>query len=99
MSSFRRATSQQRQHQLQRKSRAPFRALRLELLERRELLTTFTVTDAGNSGAGTLRQAIIDAGNTNDGIADLITIDSSLSNQTINLTSELVIDGGGNGGG
>lgn len=42
--------------------------LRLETLERRELLATFTVSTTGDSGAGTLRQAIIDsntAGGTN----------------------------------
>jgi uncharacterized repeat protein (TIGR01451 family) len=46
---------------------------------------TFTVNDAGDSGAGTLRQAILDANV--DGTADLI--DFALGGQTISPTSAL----------
>jgi hypothetical protein len=46
---------------------------------------TFTVTNSEDSGSGSLRQAILDA-NSNPG-ADLITFDSSLSGEIINLTS------------
>ncbi len=38
-----------------------FNKLKFERLERRDLLATFTVSSLGDSGAGTLRQAILDA--------------------------------------
>src|SRR5918998_2835936 len=63
----------------------------------------YTVTNNADSGAGSLRQAIIDA-NTSTGVADTINFDQSLSGQTITLTSAqlptitdvagLTIDGG-----
>ena len=60
--------------------------------------TTFTVTNTNNSGAGSLRQAILDA-NSNPG-TDSITFNIGSGLQTIALTSELpgitdpvVIDG------
>ena len=64
--------------------------------------TTITVTDPGDSGAGTLRQAIIDANASTDDY--VIDFDSSLNGATITLTSgqlsisnngALTIDGGG----
>ncbi|MBF0193745.1 MAG: DUF4347 domain-containing protein, partial [Magnetococcales bacterium] len=58
-------------------------------------LATITVTDAGDSGAGTLRQAVTDAA---DG--DTITFAAALDGDTINLTSgqiqftkDITIDG------
>jgi hypothetical protein len=60
-----------------------FRRLRFEPLEDRRLLATFTVSNLNDSGAGSLRQAIIDA-NGEDG-ADTIAF-SSVSG-TIALTS------------
>lgn len=64
-----------------RKSRARFRwgamdrlhtlRLRLEGLEDRMVPTTFTVLNANNSGAGSLRQAVLNA-NANVGVADTI---------------------------
>ena len=64
---------------------------------------TYTVNTNADSGAGSLRQAIIDA-DTTTGVADTINFDPSLSGQTITLTSAqlptitdgagLTIDGG-----
>src|SRR5215208_3659189 len=64
---------------------------------------TYTVNTNADSGAGSLRQAIIDA-NTTTGVADTINFAPSLSGQTITLTSAqlptitdvagLAIDGG-----
>src|SRR5215208_5815302 len=64
---------------------------------------TYTVNTNADSGAGSLRQAIIDA-NTTTGVADPINFAPSLSGQTITLTSAqlptitdvagLTIDGG-----
>ncbi len=51
------------------------------------LLATYTVTNTNDSGAGSFRQAIIDA-NSNAG-ADTITFNISSGYQTINLTSLL----------
>src|SRR6266487_5433269 len=49
---------------------------------------TITVMNTNDSGAGSLRQALLDAAN-----ADTITFDSSLNGQTITLTSgELLVD-------
>ena len=57
---------------------------RTESLELRSLLTTFTVTSLADSGAGSLRQAILDANSTSGD--DQIVIQSGL-NGTIALTS------------
>ena len=60
------------------------------------------MTDSGDSGAGTLRQAILDANASSDD--NMIDFDSSLSGQTITLTSgqltivnngSLTVEGGG----
>jgi hypothetical protein len=65
------------------------RALFLEQLEDRRVLSTFTVINTDDSGAGSLRQAILDA-NTQAG-ADSIQFDSGVTG-TITLTSgELAI--------
>lgn len=56
-----------------------------ETLETRQLLATFTVTSAGDSGDGSLRQAIADA-NAAAG-ADVIEFDAGLAYQTIALSS------------
>lgn len=45
------------------KAKQSGRKLRVESLEERNLLATFSVTNTDNSGAGSLRQAIIDANN------------------------------------
>ena len=64
-------------------------------LEVRALLSTIVVTDADDSGAGSLRQAITGAAS-----GDTITFSSKLRGQTITLTSgelditqDLTIDG------
>ena len=56
-----------------RRSSSRSRARGLEILESRELLATFTVTNFHNSGKGSLRQAII-AANTQPG-PDIIDFD------------------------
>lgn len=68
---------------------------------------TFTVTHGGDAGAGSLRQAIIDANG--DGVADIINIDAGLTIAptsgemaittpvTINGGAGVTIDGSGNG--
>ncbi len=61
--------------------------LRVEALERRDTPTVFTVTSAADAGAGTLRQAILDA-NTATG-SDVIVFAPALSGGTINLTASL----------
>src|SRR5262245_49773976 len=62
--------------------------LEFDRMEGRALLSTFTVSNALDSGAGSLRQAIVDA---RDG--DTINFDASLSGRAIVLTSgELDID-------
>ncbi|HEX4142637.1 MAG TPA: right-handed parallel beta-helix repeat-containing protein [Pirellulales bacterium] len=58
------------------------RRLRLESLEAREMLTTFTVSNLNDSGTGSLREAIINA-NATSGAS---TIDFTVAG-TINLTS------------
>jgi hypothetical protein len=60
----------------------------VESLESRLCLSTFTVLNTNDSGAGSLRQAITSA-NSNAG-ADLITFQSGLSG-AINLTTSLLI--------
>lgn len=60
-----------------------------ESLEDRMLLTTFTVVNTDDSGAGSLRAAI-EAANTQAG-ADEITFAAALKGQTIELASELQI--------
>jgi hypothetical protein len=54
----------------------------LELLEHRLVLSTWTVTSAADSGSGSLRATLAEAGN-----GDKITFASSLRGQTITLTS------------
>ncbi len=57
----------------------------LETLEPRQLLSTITVLNTLDSGAGSLRQAILDA---NAAIgADIVEFNASLANSTITLTS------------
>src|SRR6476469_8420985 len=51
------------------------------------LAATITVTNTNDSGVGSLRQAMINAGS-----GDTITFHSSLSGQTITLVSTLVIN-------
>ncbi len=77
-----RSTSEGTQH-------SAHRRLRLEWLEDRRMLATFAVTNTNDAGAGSLRQAIVDA-NAQAG-ADTIEFDSVLfsSPQTINLASAL----------
>ena len=57
----------------------------METLEDRLVLSTYTVMSAADSGAGTLRQAILDADTS--GGANTIVFDSSLAGDTITLTS------------
>lgn len=63
------------------------RALRLQPLECREVLAVFTVTDDGDSGPGTLRQAILDA-NAASG-ADVVEFNIGGPDKTIALSSPL----------
>ena len=71
----------------------------IETLEIRALLSTFTVTSIGNSGAGTLRQAITDA--ESNGTADTIDFNIagagphviSLSSSLPSISQTLVING------
>jgi titin len=69
-----------------RRRRASFQPL-LEALEQRWVPTTFTVTTAADTGAGSLRQAIL-AANANPG-ADTITFNLGTSVQTIQPASAL----------
>ena len=71
-----------------------------DTLEPRQLLSTFTVMNTSDAGAGSLRQAIVDA-NLLSG-ADTIEFDAALENSTISLTtgelpitSDLAINGKG----
>ena len=57
----------------------------METLEDRLVLTPISVTSAADSGAGTLRQAILDADTS--GGANTIVFDSSLASEIIALTS------------
>jgi hypothetical protein len=70
----------------------------VEALEARELLTTFTVTNTNDGGAGSLRQAILDA-NAHTGL-DLINFSIGSGTKTIKpasalptLTEQVLIDG------
>ena len=75
-----------RRHQTGKKRPARARPV-LELLEDRTVLSTLTVLNALDSGAGSLRDTIKAASS-----GDTILFDSSLSGQTITLTSgELAI--------
>ena len=60
------------------------RRLRVEQLEDRRLLAVFSVSNLGDAGAGSLRQAMIDA----NGAAGADTIDFSVTG-TINIASQL----------
>src|SRR5262249_4161433 len=57
----------------------------VERLEDRLAPASFLVTNTADSGAGSLRQAILDA--KPNGVADIITFDPSLAKQTISLTT------------
>src|SRR5689334_15685786 len=59
----------------------------IDTMEDRTLLSTLTVLNANDAGPGSLRQAIVDAG---DG--DTINFDASLADTTISLGDPLVID-------
>src|SRR5947209_8107446 len=75
-----------RQRSLTRRT-APRRIrLHLEHLERRLTPSAFVVTTAADAGAGSLRQAVLDAAG--NGQADTITFDNSLSGRTITLSSD-----------
>lgn len=69
-----------------RKSRR--RTLHLERLEDRTVPSTFTVTNTSDSGAGSLRQAIVDA-NTNVGLDTISFAGMATGVQTIQLLSAL----------
>src|SRR5262245_48575239 len=65
-----------------------FSRLRLEQLEDRTLLSTITVMNDADSGAGSLRAALAAAAS-----GDIINFDAGLTGHTITLTSgELVIN-------
>jgi hypothetical protein len=76
---------------LERRRKDPFRAARflplLEELESRWVPSTLTVTNTSDSGAGSLRAAIM-----NSQAGDTIAFASNLSGGTINLASEIAID-------
>jgi hypothetical protein len=62
----------------------------LEALEDRTLLSTYVVTNTGDSGAGTLRQAIVDANTANTGTAanpDLIQFNIPIGDPGYNSTT------------
>jgi len=94
-----------------RRSDAFLRSAVAEALERRRLLSTFTVTTLVDSGAGTLRQAIIDAdaaGGTDiinfaSGLTGTVDLASTLPNLTANITINgfgaglLTVNGHGHG--
>src|SRR5262245_14547300 len=80
-------------------ARRPSFVPRLEALEDRALLSVFTVTDLADSGAGSLRQAILDA-NAQPGI-DLIDFAAglqgtiALSSGQLDITDGLLVTGPG----
>lgn len=84
-----RATYHSRSARARRRSRKATASL-LHALEPRQLFATFTVTNAADSGAGSLRQAIIDANASpnQNGTADTIAFQFPVAT-TIALTSEL----------
>lgn len=62
----------------------------LRPLEKRQLLTTYTVTSAANSGTGTLRDAITQANShANSGGPDVINFNVTGTNKTITLSNFL----------
>src|SRR5947207_9720636 len=65
--------------------RRPTARLLVEELENRLAPALFTVTTTADSGAGSLRQAILDAAG--NGVADTINFSAGLAGQTIVLTS------------
>src|SRR5437879_4789351 len=65
--------------------RRPTTRLLVEGLESRLAPALFTVTTTADSGAGSLRQAILDAAG--NGVADTINFNSGLAGQSIVLTS------------
>jgi titin len=74
------------------------RALHLEILEDRRLLSVFTVTNTDDGGAGSLRQAILDSNATPDSNTIQCSIDSgartiALSSALPTITQPVVIDG------
>ena len=79
-------THAQRQHRQSRVYRATTTTA-LEMLEGRTLLSTYTVTNANDSGAGSLRQAILDA-NAHGG-ADTVAFAIGSGAKTINLAKGL----------
>jgi hypothetical protein len=73
-----------RRRDVRRRSVGP-RRLSAERLEHRQLLTTYTVTNTDDDGAGSLRDAV-DKANADRG-EDTIVFDAKLANKTIALTS------------
>jgi parallel beta-helix repeat protein len=73
--------------------RRPFLSLQLEALEDRQLPATLTVMNTNDSGAGSFRQALIDANNTtaNPGQNTINFSIATSSVQTISLTSPLLL--------
>src|SRR6266851_6487445 len=75
---------------------------RLDVLEDRTLPSTFTVTNLHDSGAGSLRQAVLDA-NAHAGANTIVFSDHlhgtiSLTSGQLSITHDLTIKGTGNGG-
>ena len=66
-------------------------ALRVEALEERDVPATFTVTNLTNAGAGSLRQAVLDA-NAMAG-ADTIVFQAGLTGPIVLTTGELAVTG------
>ena len=81
---LRRRASWRRRQQTQRQPAHLGRSLvpRIELLEDRTVLSTWTVTNPADSGDGSLRAAIAGAQS-----GDQVVFDTSLKGQTITLTS------------
>src|SRR5437773_409242 len=76
-----------------------FNGCLVERLEARQLFSTFTVTSTANSGAGTLRQAILDA-NAAAGADTIVFAVTGTGVKTItptaalpDITSQVLIDG------
>ena len=81
--------AEQRRHANRRRRRSSTRLLKIEPLESRRLLATFSVTNLDDAGVGSLRQAILDA-NTMEG-ADTIDFAAGLfvTPQTLPLSTAL----------